>query len=1158
MVRPSPPDLQNDGVAHVIVLQRSQDTLCSLLLTIFDYTTAEWVAVTQLAITMHEHVFLEHLIHSLGRTQQCLLAGHDQVCHAWHEAQMLRLGAPWPGRDGFGIVMTFTHRQDGTSLLQLGHSVRRSTYIDRAEAQEVTVSTGTPTCMPPDDSERLTRGLVAHDHGPESRRHINLASLLSSDGTAIAVRLQPGHPELQVPTFLEIPPEAGESEVENALLQWGLDCHVLKFGNHDRYLCFQRGFQFATKQCHHMFVNEDETDVEGCILHSQCEEMTHLDIMKFLDELGYARAVVLDIQSKQLDLQCVTFCNSMPQPPVKEVNSKPRTPWPARGISHWQEGQLFHLQENASQQGSQQICTGFDIRDVAELVAAGNSFLQADFSGLDLPDYISSCLLPATPGQTYDRWLIFTDGSSLATSRRMEPQQADEMGQSDTWAMLVLGEVFQEDGSSAIEALGWCAHPVRYDDQGASFTHARHIGAEVAERQALIWAGIWRLMQNSLTPTVFCCDSKTCGQQAFGSMGTANPDESYRLLRGVFQCLEHGLPPGHLLLHHVYSHTGDPYNEFVDTAAKLEMTKSFNHAWPTINMQKWNKIFPHLWLLFGEACGLPRWINGTMDVSTPNLPEPMTLPSARIAKVTTLQCTLSLASANVLSISRNPEGHAGKLHYLFAQMKELGINILGIQEGRAEEGVTSSNQILRFMAGHDRGQGGVEIWINLDQPYGRDSSGKDIYFKEHQFQVVHRDSRRLLVNLQAEGLQCFLLAAHAPHSGRMREERETWWEETTEILRRLAHPCPCIWLIDANAEPGVADGEVVYKKGLRTSANTIFMRTALHSLQMCLPSTWPIHEGPMSTWTAPNGDDQHCIDYIAIPAHWRMSCTLSRTLEDFDLATSREDHKAVSIELTWQSEERKTRRATSKPNVDWSSEETRAHLATAMQEVTCVPWLTDVAKQEQEFSSQINRILRPFCRKSNKGPKKCYIDEKIWQQRSQVLHSRKRLKQIKDSLHREAMYAVFNAWSNRVCDNFDEAFNYGTTLRCCSVHILSRYRAQRFQLRYMLKQAKQSLMQKRLQQVTEHTAATQILRIMKDFTGPTNPRKQKQKTLPLVENQDGQLCTTPHEARQTWIAFFAEMEGGRRQSHQELHSDWISALREEPIEPFALTVQLPP
>lgn len=122
----------------------------------------------------------------------------------------------------------------------------------------------------------------------------------------------------------------------------------------------------------------------------------------------------------------------------------------------------------------------------------------------------------------------------------------------------------------------------------------------------------------------------------------------------------------------------------------------------------------------------------------------------------------------------------------------------------------------------------------------------------------------------------------------------------------------CFWLIDANAEPGHADDEAVYGKGLRTSANTIFFRECLKTCAMCLPSTSNVHAGHRNTWTKPDGEESFCIDYVAIPRTWISCCTWSQVLDDFDLATTREDHKAVRLELQWWQPKRM-------PHVEWSS-----------------------------------------------------------------------------------------------------------------------------------------------------------------------------------------------------------------------------------------------
>ena len=157
-------------------------------------------------------------------------------------------------------------------------------------------------------------------------------------------------------------------------------------------------------------------------------------------------------------------------------------------------------------------------------------------------------------------------------------------------------------------------------------------------------------------------------------MGAGTTDDSFRLLRGILQ----GLPPGHLL-HHVRSHAGDPYSEFVDHVAKQEASTSFHHPPWRIDMQKWYQI-PHFWLIFGHVCGLPPWKDGRIATPVPTIPaHTVTLQHTKPEQVQeALHVSLSLASANVLSLSRGPERCRGKLHYLFEQMKHFGLNILGL------------------------------------------------------------------------------------------------------------------------------------------------------------------------------------------------------------------------------------------------------------------------------------------------------------------------------------------------------------------------------------------------------------------------------------------------------------------------------------------------
>jgi len=227
LVSPMPPQHGRLVAAHVILVQRPQPELVTSLITVYDVTQPVRGPAAQLALTTTEHVFLEHLIHSLGLTQRCLLANADRLCQAWYGRQPLILGQPLQGRDGYGILMQLSTRpqvatRDHTAFLQIRASVSRVPHVSSSE-------NGLST---PIESERLTDISVAHECRPLSKgAHtcIFLDELIPEDagedqdltGLTWGVKLQSGHQDIKVPEFLEVPHDANAASVEHELKNWG-------------------------------------------------------------------------------------------------------------------------------------------------------------------------------------------------------------------------------------------------------------------------------------------------------------------------------------------------------------------------------------------------------------------------------------------------------------------------------------------------------------------------------------------------------------------------------------------------------------------------------------------------------------------------------------------------------------------------------------------------------------------------------------------------------------------------------------------------------------------------------------------------------------------------------------------------------------------------
>ena len=65
--------------AHVILIQRPHAVFATILTTVIDRSQPPGSVTMQLAITVHEHLYLEHLLMALGLAGRCLHPGAPMV-----------------------------------------------------------------------------------------------------------------------------------------------------------------------------------------------------------------------------------------------------------------------------------------------------------------------------------------------------------------------------------------------------------------------------------------------------------------------------------------------------------------------------------------------------------------------------------------------------------------------------------------------------------------------------------------------------------------------------------------------------------------------------------------------------------------------------------------------------------------------------------------------------------------------------------------------------------------------------------------------------------------------------------------------------------------------------------------------------------------------
>ena len=1003
VIYPSPPRFNQQSSAHVILIQNPQDGLASFLLTAFDTERPSQGPSFQFATTKNEQLALEDIVQELGLFQRCLSPQAASICAAWFDTRILALGMPTLINDGAGIIFQVSRRP----TLQEWQAHFGGVNLLQTSAVKTSTKRG-----------RLTHGLVAHTHGPPSDSDAPLAGVEEKVPIHLVCAADGIGP---LPSYIEIPGPPSRGNIVQELSAFGVHSRVALLSDDFTALVWPASQPTLRTGDHFVYVSKSQP--HAVFLHSfePSAAVGELDHMKHLYLLGFEKAVILKVIEHETDIVEVVFTESIgtlqqPEAPAKKLPAWP-SPQPQRQL-----GLMFQTQDT-SEKAKCNLNVGIGIDDLHAFFTSSKDTLCTSFDGLDLPDLCTQKFATLAQRSRFDRLVIYTDGSSQTRHRHVAPELNEELDTPDSWCFLVVGETYLVDGSSDLTLVGWNAHQVRCGDHPWSLG-ADRTGSAISEREALTWAMLWRIGQNSNIPTTFRSDSLLALHQAQGAIGAASCDRSFQTLRGCAQLLDSALGDHGLLFDHVPGHAGDPFNEFCDHIAKMEGRKGFYLRRPRIDLSTWQPIIPFLWMLFDTQAGVPQFQGGGFDVGPPSLPpveDPMPPPPLDFS-MKTIDFTISFATGNVQSIGRGEQGFAGKLGFLRSQLAALHLNFMGLQETRADEGASLQQGILRLSSGSTQGQQGVELWCNLKQPFAI-VAGKEVFFQRRHFRVAHRDPRSLLVRLQHELLEAWILVAYAPHSGYSSSDRLAWWTSLKDILLNSgAGDAPLFVCIDANAGIGEPDGMGVFRGGFRTSSGTRFLRDFMHEFQLSAPITSEKHTGPVGTWTSPSGED-FTIDYVLIPADWMDRCHRSTILEDFDMGNKNLDHSAYALEICWTSTkliQKGGRKAVGR----FDRTLIQRNMPTQLKGICVSDWHTDVEKHLHCLNSHLHQQLQRSCPRPAAGPRRPYINDTVWSLRRTKLHHRKQLRLTRHLLRRETLARVFYAWRTPQDWRIDASFDF--------------------------------------------------------------------------------------------------------------------------------------
>ena len=1144
LVQPRPPCADPEIKLHIILIQHPRDDWVTSLVSFKDVTTSPLLAI-QMAITTHERILLDNILRVCQLYVPCTQSPITLFCEAWWGQLPLLLGAPIQGRSGYGItgqfrttISAFQPTTDEHSALQ---TALGSTAMHRDRPRHHT-------------SERLTTGLVAHDQWPlsdvhdfpkvgECKRH----DWPSHAGTVVRVLHTVLYPESQlIPDYIELPPVYSELDAVAELQSWGISCRAFLCGEHDAVFVLCDGLPSQELDiCLYCGTGEDlDTNL---ILRTLPTQQTELQHMKFLHHHGATRAVIKLIENWGTQVQCVHFEDVQPLHDTLLNVPRQRTPWPAPQARSASRGEPFALQDLPRQTPS--CLLKFNMDELRQFMREGQDpeLLWQDYGIFDLPDLIRTALDSCQQLDHFDRYVIYTDGSSQTSHRHRPPEWIALHDLSDSWAFAVFAEQYSllPDQPSRLQFLGFQCHQVLYEEQAPHFIGTNKTGSDAAETEALFWAGLWRVSQNNDIPTVFVSDSRLIGDQAAGRAGSKLLDSPFRHLREVFQTLRAMLPGDGLRIDHTRSHAGDPFNELVDWLAKQEGKSSLYLRRQSVHMPSFGDILRHLWLFVQGPQGLPALTEHGLNIGDLSLPavqgcsstlSPLTTPSTWCTTTFTISC----ATANVRTFYKGQEGHPGKIAYVREQFQTHHLNFLGIQEARTDQSSSLTSGILRLASGHVCGQLGVELWANLRQPVAWQGH-QPLFLVRQDFVVVSASPRHMLVHVYNQFVDLWLLVAHAPHSGADEQTREQWWLDLNGLISTYVQTGQLITMIDANATTGARDDVHVFEFDDIDSPGTSYLRDFMEQHMLYAPATSSCHRGDHGTWLNPATETSHRIDFVLLPMAWKPSCQWSEGLEALDFGHLG-DHQATAVQLYWKGHTLESRKRSAKRTYDRQSI-THEKLGPILETYCAPPWTTDIEEQVHHLNDFLQNALQCQCPRSPSGPKKSFITPAIWELRAQKLRLQRRQKDQRRVARRELLHKILVAWRDSADDLIQsQHYTYGLTLQLCHMKVGIALWKVTHQLRGMLTKAKRTAVQSAIEALPADGAASQILCTLKPLIGSTNSRTRKASPLPAVLDEQGQPCLTPEALQNRWIAFFGAMEGGERVSEDALRAHWIQQL----------------
>ena len=616
-------------------------------------------------------------------------------------------------------------------------------------------------------------------------------------------------------------------------------------------------------------------------------------------------------------------------------------------------------------------------------------------SSLDLSSEIVNAIANDQVSQTLPYVHIFTDGSF------------DRDKSVAAWSFVTIetdSPVYETSKLSRCTAIYTGLVSAKMEDP--HWHGAMTINAYIAELEALLHAQWWALSHGIDTVT-FHYDAMSAGEAAAGKWGFDPSNLLATIVRVLGQCLDMVLtsPPGYA---HVKAHAGDTWNELADATAKATAVGVLapngpNYQWHSMitgfAQLRIERLPLCLSMLQGDAA-LPPGTWHTMHWSR-NLEQPTVEalwplygPSTPVPPASTMTQTLynfNICTFNVRSLKEDCTTQTpGSCEFIRAQCHEQGYHIVALQETRARiSQLCDTPDYIRVIAAGSAGHEGCEIWFSKVHPYA-----KGEYLSLQGITVLHQEPTLLVVRLRIANEFLILVTAHAPHSGRSKEDRQRWWRDLSRLIQCHYDKGKLILLGDFNAQIGQSQDNLIGDNlDKTTTANGQEMTDLAETYNLWIPSTFShIHRGEQGTWIHPGTKDEIRLDYHLLDSRFPIHHVETWIDHGIETTQQGEDHRALALQLSFLQ-----KKAASHPRPRQIDEiairdpGNAEEIANLILNIPQPRWETNAHDHYAVWAKAMRQSLSERFTQKRAKPRKHYISDTSWAIRASKIQLRKQL-----------------------------------------------------------------------------------------------------------------------------------------------------------------------